>query len=45
MDSPVKLIFGTFFFGDMDENEVLHFLNVLNEYHIKELDTARIYVS
>lgn len=44
MASEVILIFGTFFFGGMTDEEVLGFLDVLEGHGVSELDTARIYV-
>ena len=47
MSSPsksVKLIFGGFVFGNISSKTDQDFLDVLTQYNVVDIDTARIYV-
>lgn len=43
--SRVKVLFGTYFFGSLPKETSKEFLNILNAYNVKDLDTAHSYVS
>ena len=43
--SPVKVLFGTYFFGSLPKEASQEFLSILKTYNVRDLDTAYQYVS